>query len=138
MPAAYTYNPGKARTAANYPLIGNPATHFYTTRNKRILGAVNHIAVTADDFSPPDTSAEAVNRYGATTTRGASWTWICDSDSILDSLPDEYTAWAQGVSGHSFNSPFLSAETGKLTTLWDVQGNARDLAILENLSLIHI
>jgi murein L,D-transpeptidase YcbB/YkuD len=114
----YTYSPGHSPTANNYPLIGNPHQHFYTTRNMPILLAVNHITAGLDDFDGKDSSAEATLSYSSATATVASYHGIVDSDSILDALPDTYTAFAQGVIGHSFNSPSLALEVGKRSTDW--------------------
>lgn len=116
--AAYTYRPSAAHTASNYRLIGNPHQHFYPSRNKPILLAVNHITAGIDDYDGDDKSAEATLSYSATTATQASYHGIVDSDSIHDCLPDTYTAWAQGVRGYNFNSPALSLEIGKRTTDW--------------------
>lgn len=116
--AAYTYRPNAAHTASNYRLIGNPHQHFYPSRNKPILLAVNHITAGIDDYDGDDKSAEATLNYSATTATQASYHGIVDSDSIHDCLPDTYTAWAQGVRGYNFNSPALSLEIGKRTTDW--------------------
>lgn len=115
---AYTYNPGKAATAANYPLIGNPHKHFYPTRNLPVLMAVQHITAGLSDFAGADGSAESTLRYSSSTATQASYHGIVDSDSIIDCLPDTYTAWAQGVRGHNFNSPALSLEIGLLSPDW--------------------
>lgn len=115
---AYRYDPVKATTAANYPLIGNPHRHFYPTRNLPILMAVQHITAGSSDFDGVDTSAEGTVRYSATTATVASYHGIVDSDSIIDCLPDTYTAFAQGVRGHSFNSPALSLEIGLRSPDW--------------------
>ena len=115
---SYTYNPSKPKTAANYPLIGNPYHHYYPTRNKRILMAVQHITAGSSDFDGLDGSAEATLRFSSSTATKASYHGIVDSDTIQDCLPDDYTAWAQGVSGHNFNSPGLSQELGLKSPDW--------------------
>ncbi|HMM95360.1 hypothetical protein [Phycicoccus sp.] len=130
-PAAYRFDPTKPKTVSNYPLLANRKWH--PTRNLPILGGVNHITAGVTDQSAPDTSAEGTIRYGQTTTVDASWTGILDSDSIVDCLPDDYTAWAQGVSGHSFNSPFVSLEIGCGTTNWAAIGEAWREAVMTNM-----
>lgn len=115
---SYRYDPNKPITAANYPLVGNPYHHYYSTRNKPILMGVIHITAGLSDFIAPDYSAESTLKYSSTTSVQASYTGIVDSDTIQDCLPDNYTAWAQGVSGHNFNSPALSLEIGKREVDW--------------------
>jgi peptidoglycan hydrolase-like protein with peptidoglycan-binding domain len=109
-----------------WAILSNPQKNYYTTRLKsstnqqyRILMAVNHIAVGLDDWNPPDDSAEATARYGATTTNKASWHGTVDSDSIIPCLPDSHTAWAQGVSGYEFNRTGLALEFGARSTDWN-------------------
>lgn len=115
---AYTYRPDAPRTASNFRLLANPHQHYYTTRNQPILLAVMHITAGIDDYDGDDKSAEATVAYSASTSVKASYHGIVDSDSIIDCLPDSYTAWAQGVTGYSFNAPALSLEIGKATTDW--------------------
>lgn len=90
----------------------------YKGRNGIILLAGLHIAVVADDTILPDSSAENLNQYGATTSRTASWHVGTDTDSICAGLPDNYTAWVQGVTGYDFNSHGLGAEIATLRTDW--------------------
>lgn len=116
-PALYRFDPKKTKSVANYPLLAND--NFYPSRNMPLLGGVNHITAGITDTSGADTSAEGTIRYGQTTSVSVSWTGILDSDSIHDCLPDDYTAWTQGVRGHSFNSPLMSLEIGCGTTNWD-------------------
>lgn len=130
----YTYSPGHSPTPANYPLIGNPHQHFYTTRNMPILLAVNHITAGLDDFDGNDGSAEATLNYSSTTATVASYHGIVDSDSIRDALPDTFTAFAQGVIGHSFNSPALALEVGKKSTNWAAAPAAWKTATIANMA----
>ena len=132
---AYTYSPNKPRTAANYPLIGNPHHHFYTSRDKPILMAVMHITAGLTDLVGDDSSAEGTIRYSSTTAIQASYHGIVDFDTIQDCLPDSYTAWAQGVSGHSFNSPALSLEQGLGTTNWNSIPIDRRNGIVQNAAI---
>jgi hypothetical protein len=86
--------------AGPYALEGNPdpeKRNYRTFRRKSILGVVMHITAGMTDYSGPDTSAEATTRYGADTTRDASWHVCIDSDGIIPSVRDAYTAWHAGV-----------------------------------------
>lgn len=116
--ADYRYQPTKAVTFTNYPLTGNPHRHYYTTRNRSVLMAVQHITAGLSDFVDDDSSAESTVRYSASTATVASYHGIVDSDSVIDCLPDSYTAFAQGVSGHNFNSTALSLEIGLRDPDW--------------------
>lgn len=130
--APYVYDSDKPKTAAHYRLLANPHRHYYTSRTKPILLAVNHITAGIDDYTPPDDSIEATVRYSAMTSVKASYHGGVDSDSIIDCLPDEYTAWAQGVPGYNFNSPALSLEIGKRSTNWTNAPDAWVEATLAN------
>lgn len=103
-----------------YPLLSNPNKHFYTTRNKPILGIVLHVTAGLEDFTPPDRGAEAVINYGKSNSRPASWHGIVDSDSIVDCLPDTYTAF------HciGLNSPSLGLEIANANARW--KGKPKD------------
>lgn len=117
---AYVYDPRKAITIANYPLLANPRRYFYTQRQGPIRFGCIHITAGVDDYDGADGSAESSIRYGQTCTRPASWTGIVDSDTIQDCLPDHYVAFAQGVSGSpfSYNTHGIGLEIGKRTTDW--------------------
>lgn len=117
---AYVYDPRKAITIANYPLLANPRRYFYTQRQGPIRFGCIHITAGIDDYDGADGSAESSIRYGQTCTRPASWTGIVDSDTIQDCLPDHYVAFAQGVSGSpfSYNTHGIGLEIGKRTTDW--------------------
>jgi hypothetical protein len=133
LPSQYVYN--QTVTKDRFPLLKNPDTQFYTSRNLPILMGVNHITAGATDLVGEDTSAEATQKYGMVTTRPASWHGILDSDSILDSLPDSHTAFHAGVSGHSFNSPSIGLEVGLGTTNWNgIPADHRE-AILQNMAI---
>ena len=97
-----------------YPLLANPNKHFYTTRRSPILGIVLHVTAGLEDFTPPDNGAEATVRYGQSNTRAASWHGIVDSDSIIDCLPDAYTAY------HciGYNSSTLGLEIANRNAVW--------------------
>ncbi len=77
----------------------NPNGQFY--HPKRLLCQhgrgvhliVLHTAENTPDFTPPDTGAEAVARYAATTSRKVSWHVTVDSDSTIPMIPDTYTAF---------------------------------------------
>ena len=117
---AYVYDPRKAITIANYPLLANPRRYFYTQRQGPIRFGCIHITAGIDDYDGADGSAESAIRYGQTCTRPASWTGIVDSDTIQDCLPDHYVAFAQGISGSpfSYNTHGIGLEIGKRTTDW--------------------
>lgn len=97
-----------------YPLLSNPHKHFYTTRNMPILGIVLHVTAGLEDFVPPDRGAENVVKYGQGNSRPASWHGIVDSDSIIDCLPDSYTAF------HciGLNAPSLGLEIANANARW--------------------
>ena len=101
----------------SYALLKNPNKHFYTTRQKDIRWIVLHVTAGLEDLDMEgvDESAEATNRYGATTTRAASWHSCVDSDSIEPALPDEYTAF------HciNYNSPSLGIEISNRDARWN-------------------
>ena len=86
----------------SFPLLANPNRHYYTTRRGRILGIVLHVTAGLEDFTPPDLGAESTIRYGLANARPASWHGIVDSDSVIDCLPDSYTAFhAIGYNSHT-------------------------------------
>ena len=97
-----------------YPLLANPNRHFYATRRGSILGIVLHVTAGLEDFTPPDDGAEATVRYGLANKRAASWHGIVDSDSIIDCLPDSYTAFH--VVG--YNSRTLGLEMANANARW--------------------
>jgi hypothetical protein len=113
-----------------YPLLSNPLKHYYPTRNKPILGIVLHVTAGAQDLGMvgTDGSAEATVRYGQTVTRAASWHGIVDTDTIIDCLPDSYTAFH--VVG--YNSPTLGLEIANLDARWDNKPAAWVEATLRN------
>src|SRR5690606_16430585 len=65
----------------------------YPSRRAKIDLLVIHTAEVLPDLTPPDTTAEAVARYGASTTRPVSWHVTVDADSTVQMLPDDYTAF---------------------------------------------
>ena len=133
MTATYTYNPGKAHTTANYPLLDN--SHYHPTRQgKTPLFCGMHVTAGIDDFDGNDGSAEAAILYGRTTPRPASWWAIVDSDTARDCLPDEYTAFLQGVpdSGYSYNREGWGIEIGARGTDWTSKPAAWVEATLRN------
>ena len=133
MTATYTYNPGKAHTTANYPLLDN-SHHHPTRQGKTPLFCGIHITAGIDDFDGNDGSAEAAILYGRTTPRPASWWAIVDSDTARDCLPDEYTAFLQGVpdSGYSYNREGWGIEIGAERTDWAAKPAAWVEATLRN------
>lgn len=112
--------------AGPYALESNPYTNFRTNRRKPILGVVMHITAGMTDYSGADTSADATTRYGATTSREASWHVCIDSDGIIPSVRDAYTAWHAGVSSAYWSHPArpyvndatLGIEQGTGVTNW--------------------
>ena len=99
---------------ATYALTSNPNRHYYTTRRGRILGIVLHVTAGLEDFTPPDLGAESTIRYGLANARPASWHGIVDSDSVIDCLPDSYTAFH--VIG--YNSQTLGLEIANRDARW--------------------
>ncbi len=97
-----------------YPLLANPRRHYYTTRTGRILGIVLHVTAGLEDHTLPDRGAESAIAYGQRNTRPASWHGIVDSDSIIDCLPDNYTAFH--VVG--YNSRTLGLEIANADAKW--------------------
>ena len=99
-----------------YPLELNPHRHYYPTRKGRILGIVLHVTAGAEDTGMvgPDGSAEGTIRYGQTTDRAASWHGIVDTDTVVDCLPDHYTAFhCKGV-----NAAGLGLEIANRDAKW--------------------
>ena len=90
------------------------AGHYYKTRYSKITGGVIHILVSADDWIGEDTSADAGVRYGQTTKTPVSWHGCVDSDSTIDCLPDEYTAYHC----YRYNSATIGMELGAKSTDW--------------------
>ncbi len=98
----------------SYALTANPRHHYYTSRRGKILGIVLHVTAGLEDFTPPDSGAEATIRYGLSNSRPASWHGIVDSDSVIDCLPDSYTAFH--VIG--YNSQTLGLEIANANARW--------------------
>lgn len=67
---------------------------YHPTRIKPVEYVVVHTAQNLPDLEGPDTGAEAVARYFATTSRDASAHENVDTDSFVRLLPDSATAWA--------------------------------------------
>jgi hypothetical protein len=101
----------------SYALAANPHKNFYPTRHKRVDLIGLHVTAGLQDLDMEgsDQSAEGTNRYGATTSRQASWHKCVDSDSIADALPDEYTAWHI----RNYNSNSLGLEISNRDARWD-------------------
>ena len=98
----------------SYALTANPHRHYYTSRRGKILGIVLHVTAGLEDFTPPDLGAESTIRYGLANARPASWHGIVDSDSVIDCLPDSYTAFH--VVG--YNSHTLGLEIANRDAKW--------------------
>lgn len=100
-----------------YALLKNPNKHYYPERRKPVKIILLHVTAGLEDLDllGVDTSAEGTNRYGATTTRQASWHVCVDSDSIAPALPDEYTAWHCT----NYNSSSLGLEISNRDARWD-------------------
>jgi hypothetical protein len=100
-----------------YYLLDHPnpnGTFFYRTRYNPLRGMVIHTAENLPDYVPPDTGAEGVAHYGATTSRHVSWHATVDSDSVIPMLPDNYTAWQ--VEG--YNSSTWGCEISGKAQMW--------------------
>lgn len=87
---------------------------FYPSRRQPIRLVVVHTAENLPDWHSPDTGAEAIARYAATTDRKVSWHSSVDSDSIIPMLPDGYTAWHAA----GYNSPSLGMELATQAHRW--------------------
>lgn len=113
-----------------FPLLSNPAKHFYTTRNGGTQVIVLHVTAGLQDLdmAGADQSAEGTNRYGATTDRPASWHTCVDSDTIAPALPDTYTAFhCKG-----YNSRSLGLEISNADARWDNKPRGWTAATLKN------
>ena len=106
--------PTRENMRMSYALTANPRHHYYTSRRGKILGIVLHVTAGLEDFTPPDSGAEATIRYGLSNSRPASWHGIVDSDSVIDCLPDSYTAFH--VIG--YNSQTLGLEIANRDAKW--------------------
>lgn len=72
--------------------------HYYPYRQRCKHGKgvhllVVHTAENTPDWKPPDGGALRIAKYGASTTRSASWHWTTDSENSIHCLPDEFTAF---------------------------------------------
>lgn len=65
----------------------------YPSRRKNVALIVIHTAESLPDIQGIDMGAENVARFGSTMTRPASWHVVVDSDTTVDCLPDEATAF---------------------------------------------
>lgn len=91
--------------------------HFHRSRLDDIQIIVLHITAGSEDLNMrdmQDPSAENVAHYAATTDRQVSWHKGCDSNSVVELLPDSYTAF------HviNYNSESLGLEISKTETTW--------------------
>lgn len=113
-----------------YPLLANPHKHYHATRRKPIGLIVLHVTAGLEDLDLKgiDHTAEQTNQYGAETTREVSWHAVADSDSVEDSLPDNYTAFH--VKG--YNSGSLGLEICNKDARWDNKPKDWVVATLRN------
>ncbi len=89
--------------------------HYYTTRNQPLLAIVVHITAGAEDLDTlADLSAENVAAYAGSTDRDVSWHTGSDTDSWVNLLPSNYTAWHAS----SYNSCTHGHEISKRHTDW--------------------
>lgn len=99
-------------------LLDHPNPHgpnYYTTRRGKILAYVIHITAGLEDLDTVDDhSAENTARYAATTDRSVSWHRGSDTDSGLELLPTEFTAFQ--VVG--YNSTTIGHEISKKSPDW--------------------
>jgi hypothetical protein len=103
-------------------LEDNPHKNYHDDRSPtKVQFACMHITVGNHFDTLPDASAEQTAIWGSTTDRKASWHAVVDSDSIVPCLQDKRVAWAQGVSGYTFNRPGLGLEIGTKDTDWRVK-----------------
>jgi len=116
----------------SYALLANK--HFYPTRLKPVDLIILHVTAGLEDLDMEgaDQSAEGTNKYGATTSRDASWHKCVDSDTIADALPDEYTAWHC----RGYNSNSLGLEISNRDARWDNKPAAWVKAILTNVAKV--
>lgn len=125
--------------AGPFALEGNPdpeKQNYRTSRRKPILGVVMHITAGMSDYTLPDTSAEGTTKYGADTTRDASWHVCIDSDGIIPSIRDSYVAWHAGVADiPNVNDATLGIEQGTGDTNWDVKPKAWVDATIRNVAV---
>ena len=91
--------------AGPFALEWNPDQNYRTNRRKPILGIVMHITAGLTDYDLPDSSAEGTTKYGMTTARDASWHVCIDSDGIIPSVRDAFTAWHAGISSDYWSHP---------------------------------
>lgn len=79
----------------------------YPTRQRSIDSIVVHTAESLPDWDGTDTGAEAVAKYAARMDRAASYHTVVDSDSTIELLPPDHTAfhavgWNSRALGLSF------------------------------------
>lgn len=117
---------------SQYDFRTNPHKHYYDSRRSDVRLIVIHTAENLPDFEGEDRGAEAVARYGATTSRPVSWHATVDSDSVLANLPDAYTAFH--VRG--FNSASLGVEVATQARKWASAPDEWVDNTLENLALL--
>lgn len=90
--------------------------HFYRSRNRPVVAVVLHCTAGLEDLDMvgPDASAEKTARYAATTSRAVSWHSGSDSDSVLELLPPDYTAFHC----RGYNSSTYGHEISKRNMTW--------------------
>lgn len=89
--------------------------HFYTARRGSVLACVVHITAGLQGHpDQADSSAERTARYAATTDRPVSWHSGSDTDSFLQLLPPDHTAFH--VKG--YNSRTYGHEISKRDISW--------------------
>ncbi len=102
-----------------YALLDQPnpnGPHYYTRRKGSLVAFVQHITAGLQDYGMEgdDHSAEKVVRYAQTTTRAVSWHTSVDSDSVVELLPLNYTAFHC----RGYNSRTAGQEISKRGTDW--------------------
>lgn len=91
--------------------------HFYPSRNGSALAVVVHVTAGLEDLDGVDDhSAENTAAYASNTDRDVSWHSGSDTDSWVDLLPGNHTAW------HviNYNSRTYGHEISKTHTDWSV------------------
>lgn len=89
---------------------GNPhGPHYYRSRKAPVTIGVLHTAENLPDWKGPDTGAERIASYAATTDVQVSWHESTDSDSHIAMLPLDHTAFH--VRGYNSRSVGLEHAT---------------------------
>lgn len=113
----------------------NPNGKFYHTTRLTCQHGINgphliviHTAENKADTIPADDGAEAVAKYASNTTRQVSWHVTGDSDSIIDMLPDEYTAFH----ARDYNRCALGYEQAVQADMWPSYSYDYRTAVIRN------